>query len=193
MLLRRVPVNWNRFVAPLNQRPTGQSRRIPLAPIRVKQPVFPHSECGIVGPFHRFITPRRSVRCYLQHKVRRFALLSDGVALLVQDPRVSHPESHQQIRDAHAGPRSGNIPSNRNFAQDDGSIRVAQMPAQRRLVTRIVQVARVHHIVTRRKVGKPGHAGRLRCLCMRRRWKPRRRDNGGSSHYDASLRMRRRR
>ena len=159
---RRVPAYRNGPVYAVHQRPARQPGGIAPPPVRVKQPVFLHPKAGIVQQLAPFIVSGRSVRCHFQHKIRRLALLADSVPALLQNVFAPDVESDEQVGNPHPVPPPGDFPGDGNLAQHNRSVRVAQMPAQSRLVALVVEMTRVHHIRARRKIGEPGNRRRRR-------------------------------
>ena len=101
-----------------------------MLPGFVKAPVFGDAQRRIVVPLFGDVNMAGAWRCDFQHKVRRFALLRDDVAVA---PVISFRvgiEGYQQVGVTGAGHIPGRPRDDVEFRADDGGIGVAQVDSQ---------------------------------------------------------------
>ena len=114
--------NLNNFygvIRSVRQSVTGQGRIVTIAASGVEAPVFRNAEIGVVAPLVNDVSIFGGLGGHLQHEVGGLALISDGVAVLLDEQRPVHLEGDEHVGDAVACLLAGS-PSHRHLAEDDG-------------------------------------------------------------------------
>ena len=134
------------LVRSFSQPVAGQGCAVVKAARGVEPLVFGYAGGGVVVPFSGVVLPSRAGGGYLQHEVRRLALVPDGIGSPVDRERPVHAEGRQEVGDAVTFRLPRGLPY-RDFAQNDGRVAIAGAPAEGCLVGCPVQVKGVLHIV----------------------------------------------